>query len=225
MTIISVLRTSRIVEQVDHRELILPQLCATGVERRKITEVTGWSTRWGPARLEDLPQFLRRGRHVVKRERFMRFPLWERMEMAFMWGRSTPADCRILSWAIGSWEMGLCALAVILFVVGGLFGALPWLKVTGKERWFTFGAFAVLGFVIGLGVLFVLGSANGAHLWLAGATAVGTIGVLSIDLAGTTPWYGSYINQFHNEAHIDLVESAAPAQPNACRCARATSCR
>ena len=32
------------------------------------------------------------------------------------------------------------------------------------------------------------------------------MGVLSIDLAGTTPWYGSYINTLHNEAHIDLVE-------------------
>jgi NAD-dependent dihydropyrimidine dehydrogenase PreA subunit len=29
--------------------------------------------------------------------------------------------------------------------------------------------------------------------------------VLSIDLAGTTPWYGSYINTFHNAAHIELV--------------------
>ena len=29
--------------------------------------------------------------------------------------------------------------------------------------------------------------------------------VLSIDLAGTTPWYGSYINTFHNEAHIELI--------------------
>ena len=32
--VISVLRTSRIDEYVDHRELVLPQLCATGVERR-----------------------------------------------------------------------------------------------------------------------------------------------------------------------------------------------
>ena len=38
--VISVLRTSRVGEQVDHREIILPQLCATGVERSKIVEIS-----------------------------------------------------------------------------------------------------------------------------------------------------------------------------------------
>ncbi|MGB5698005.1 MAG: HgcAB-like fusion protein [Polyangiales bacterium] len=213
--IISVLRTSGISEQVDHRELILPQLCATGVERCKITEVTGWSTRWGPARLEDLPQFLKRGRHVVKAERFMRFPLWERMEMALMWAAPLLLITGLLAWAIGSSAVALCAFAVIACIVGGLFAALPWLKVKGRVRWFTFAGLAIAGFVIGLGVLIVLGSATGAHLWLAAGTALGTMGVLSIDLAGTTPWYGSYINRFHNEAHIDLVES---------RCTGAAEC-
>ncbi len=87
--VISAIRTSGVAEQVDHREVILPQLSATGVERRKITEATGFETRWGPARLEDLPAFLDRGRRVHKGERKMRFPLWERMEMAAMWGVPT----------------------------------------------------------------------------------------------------------------------------------------
>jgi NAD-dependent dihydropyrimidine dehydrogenase PreA subunit len=213
--IISVLRTSRIANLVDHRELVLPQLCATGVERRKITEATGWTVRWGPARLEDLPQFLNRGRHVVKRERFMRFPLWERMEMALVWAVPLVVIAALLAWAVGSWEMGLCALAVIVSIVGGLFATLPWLKVKGRPRWVTFSGFATLGFAIGLGVLILLGSATGTHLWLVGGTAFATTGVLSIDLAGTTPWYGSYINLFHNEAHIDLVES---------RCTGAAQC-
>jgi hypothetical protein len=85
-SIIAAIRASGLAERVDHREIILPQLCATGVERRRITEATGFSTRWGPARLEDLPAFLDRGARVHKRDRFMRFPLWERMEMAAMCG-------------------------------------------------------------------------------------------------------------------------------------------
>ena len=213
--VISALRTSGIADRVDHRELILPQLCATGVERRKIAEVTGWSARWGPARLEDLPQFLRRGRRVVKKERFMRFPLWERMEMALMWGAPLLVIAAALTWAIHSWAVGLCALAVITFIVAGLFAALPWLHVKGTGRWLTFAAFAGVGFALGLGVLLLVHSATVPHMYLAAGTALATMGVLSIDLAGTTPWYGSYINRFHNEAHIDLVED---------RCTGAAEC-
>jgi NAD-dependent dihydropyrimidine dehydrogenase PreA subunit len=213
--VISVLRTSGIADRVDHRELILPQLCATGVERRKITEVTGWSARWGPARLEDLPQFLSRRAHVIKKERFMTFPMWERMEMALMWGAPLVLIAALIAWAIQSWAVGLCALAVIVFIVGGLFAALPWLKVKGKKRWPTFAVMAVLGFAIGIGVLLLLHSASTAHWYLAAGTAIVTAAVLSVDLEGTTPWYGSFINTFHNEAHIDLVED---------RCTGAAEC-
>lgn len=204
--VISVLRTSRIGEQVDHRELILPQLCATGVERAKIVEVTGWSPRWGPARLEDLPAFLNSNQHVTKRERFMRFPLWERMEMALMWAWAIIAIALLAAWALGSWALGLSLAAVVMCIVGGIFAALPWLTVTGATRWLTFGAFVALGFAVGAGILTLLGSATPGYLWIAAGTALVAMGVLAVDLAGTTPWYGSYINTFHNEARIDLVE-------------------
>ncbi len=59
--IIAAIRTSRVESLVGRREVILPQLCATGVERRRITEATGFDTRRGSARLEGLPAFLDRG--------------------------------------------------------------------------------------------------------------------------------------------------------------------
>jgi NAD-dependent dihydropyrimidine dehydrogenase PreA subunit len=204
--VISVLRTSRIDEQVDHRELILPQLCATGVEGDKIVEVTGWSPRWGPARVEDLTAFLKRGHRVTTKERFMRFPLWERMEMALMWAWAVIVIAALMAWGVGSWALAVSLVAVIGSIVGGLFAALPWIGVTGTKRWLTFVVFAAAGFFVGAGLLAALGSATPAHLWIAAATAAASMGVLSVDLAGTTPWYGSYINTFHNEAHIDLVE-------------------
>ncbi len=204
--VISVLRTSRVGEKVDHRELVLPQLCATGVERAKIVEVTGWSPRWGPARLEDLPAFLKHRRHVTTKQRFMRFPLWERLEMALMWAWAIIAIALLLAWAVGSGALALSLAAVVVSIVGGIFAALPWLTVTGAKRWLTFGVFVALGFAAGAGLLTLLGSATPAHLWIAAATAVITMAVLSVDLAGTTPWYGSYINTFHNQARIDLVE-------------------
>jgi NAD-dependent dihydropyrimidine dehydrogenase PreA subunit len=121
----------------------------------------------------------------------------------------------ILAWAMGSWDVGMCAVAVIASIVGGLFASLPWLNVKGRRRWLGFAAFAAVGFGIGLGVLLALHSATHLHLYLAAGTALATMGVLSIDLAGTTPWYGSYINRFHNEAHVDLVED---------RCTGAAEC-
>jgi len=213
--VISVLRTSRIDERVDHRELILPQLSATGVEREKVASVTGWTPRWGPARLEDLPAFLKRGRHIVKKERVMRFPFWERMEMALMWAWIMILIASVLGWAIGGWAMLVSALAIVMVVVGGVFATLPWLMILGARRWLTFAAFAAGGFGIGACILLALGAAGPVNLWLAAGIAVVAMGVLSVDLAGTTPWYGSYINTFHNVAQVDLVEE---------RCTGAAEC-
>lgn len=127
--VIAAIRTSRIADEVDRREVILPQLCATGVERRRITEATGFNTRWGPARLEDLPAFLDRGARVFKGERFMRFPLWERMEMATLWAAPTlvimlPVMALFFDLATVAVSGGAAALLVF-----GLFGLLPWLQI------------------------------------------------------------------------------------------------
>ncbi|MGO8918645.1 MAG: HgcAB-like fusion protein [Stellaceae bacterium] len=203
--IIAVIRTSRIEERVDRREVILPQLCATGVERRRITEATGFATRWGPARLEDLPDFLDRGARVRKSERFMRFPAWERMEMAALWC----VPMLIIMLPIVALIFGLLAMAVtdaaVALLVFGLFGLLPWLQIQGRRRFLTFAVFAVSAALLGCWMLFVLGAAMPAHLAVVSGSCLAAMAVLSIDLAGTTPWYGSYINTFHNEAHIELV--------------------
>lgn len=203
--IISVIRTSRIADQVDHREVILPQLCATGVERRRITEATGFTTRWGPARLEDLPAFLDRGARLCKSERFMRFPLWERMEMAALW--CVPMLIIMLptlALIFGLLLMAVAGAAVALLVFG-LFGLLPWLRVQGPMRFATFTGFAIATALLGYGALFVLGLVTPTNTAVLTAASFVAMAILSIDLAGTTPWYASYINTFHNEAHIELV--------------------
>lgn len=205
--VISVIRTSGIERHVDHREIVLPQLCATGVERRRITEATGWKTRWGPARLEDLPAFLDRGCRVRKEQRFMRFPLWERLEMATMWG----APMLLLGGPVIAWLFGIAtfigAASAVISIVGGLFVLLPWLRVTGRLRWVTFAFFAGTGGGLGSFVLWTLGQASSAHLFAVATVALAAMALLSVDLTGTTPWYGSYINSFYNPAHIELVES------------------
>jgi NAD-dependent dihydropyrimidine dehydrogenase PreA subunit len=203
--VIAALRTSGVAERVAHRRLILPQLAATGVEGRRVSEATGWSTQWGPARLEDLPAFLDRGGPVHASERTMRFPLWERLEMGTLWCAPMVAlGAPLLAW-LGGWRVGLAAALLVPAMVYGLFAALPVLRVTGRARWVTFALFAAAGAVLGAAVLAALGAAAPGALAWAGVAAVGAMGILSVDLAGTTPWYGSYINTFHNVAHIDLV--------------------
>ena len=203
--IIAAIRVSRLAGLVDRREIVLPQLCATGVERRRITEATGFATRWGPARLEDLPAFLGRGARVVKLERFMRFPAWERMEMATLWC----APMLVIALPVLAIFFGLLTMAVsgaaMALLVYGLFGLLPRLQIQGRRRFLTFAAFVVAAALAGSGLLAALGAATMTHCVVVSCASLLAMAVLSVDLAGTTPWYGSYINTFHNEAHIELV--------------------
>jgi NAD-dependent dihydropyrimidine dehydrogenase PreA subunit len=203
--IISVIRTSCIADKVDHREIVLPQLCATGVERRRITEATGFATCWGPARLEDLPAFLDRGAQAIKRDRFMRFPARERMEMAALLG--VPMLIVVLPvlggvFGVATMIAGGAAVALAVF---GLFGLLPWLQIQGRQRFVTFAVFAAGAALFGCALLFLLGAGTSAHLTAVSVASLAAVAIISIDLAGITPWYGSYINTFHNQAHIELV--------------------
>jgi len=203
--VISVIRTSGIEEFVDHRKLVLPQLGAAGIERRKVMEATGWTATWGPARLEDLRRYLRRRGGVRKVERKMRFPLWERLEMAAVWAFPMTLIGAPIGGLFGGWPTALATLTVVPLMVFGLFSALPWLTVTGRARWVTFACVAALGVAAGTGVLAALGATQGLRDLLVAGTAVTAMGILSIDLAGTTPWYGSYINTYRNAARIELV--------------------
>ncbi len=62
-SVVSAVKTSDIGDLVDHRNLILPPLGAPGVRAADVTRQTGWSTRWGPVRAEDLVAYLEHGAH------------------------------------------------------------------------------------------------------------------------------------------------------------------
>ncbi len=203
--VISAVITSGAETKIDNHTLILPQLGATGIERQKITEATGWTTIWGPARVEDLPSFLHQSHKATSNQRFMRFPLWERLEIAIMWAIPMIIIGIFLFALLGGWRVGFAVGMVVCALVFGIFTALPWLSVTGKFRWVTFSLFALIGFGFGNMILWITGGISVRDLTLTGAAAVIAIALLSIDLAGTTPWYGSNINTFRNKSHIDLV--------------------
>jgi ubiquinone/menaquinone biosynthesis C-methylase UbiE len=79
--VISAIKTSGTQEVVDHRVLILPPLCANGVDGWRIRKETGWGVHWGPVRASDLPAYLSAGRKKTDAMRRVSFPLRNRLEM------------------------------------------------------------------------------------------------------------------------------------------------
>lgn len=79
--VIAAVKASRLAEVVRHRALILPQLCANGVDGWRIRRELGWGVHWGPVRAEDVPAYLSAGRKKTDAMRWVRFPLKDRLEM------------------------------------------------------------------------------------------------------------------------------------------------
>ena len=80
-SIISALKTSEIADLVDHRELILPQLSAPGINTKHLKGVSGWNGKWGPIYASSLSEFLANGHTKNQEQRSVRFDLPFRLEM------------------------------------------------------------------------------------------------------------------------------------------------
>lgn len=132
--VISILRTSGIDKLVDHRRLILPQLSATGVERRLVEAGTGWHIVFGPVYASDLPGYLAAGRKT-EAMRHVVFPLLARLEMGVAWAFPISAVGGLIL-AIG-WAHLLLPFVVMVWTLSlGLYGVFPWLpgKVEGTGQ-------------------------------------------------------------------------------------------
>jgi 2-polyprenyl-3-methyl-5-hydroxy-6-metoxy-1,4-benzoquinol methylase len=79
--VIAALKSSRLEQVVNHHALILPQLCANGVDGWQIRKETGWGVHWGPARAADIPAYLENKRQKTDPMRWVKFPLKDRLEM------------------------------------------------------------------------------------------------------------------------------------------------
>lgn len=66
-------------EKLSHRELVLPQLGATGVSAHEVRKRSGFKVVYGPVRAEDIPYFLDNGMTVKPSMRKVRFSLLDRI--------------------------------------------------------------------------------------------------------------------------------------------------
>lgn len=203
--IIAAIRAARLSTRVNHRQLVLPQLSATGVERKPIFEATGFEARWGPARLEDLPDFLNRHCRLRKAHRTMTFPLWERIEMAIMWAVPMAAIAALVLGSIYGTRVAAIATVAVATEVFGIFFAAPRVPIVGGLRWVTFLGAAAVATAVSALVLHLSGGADNSALLAIAVTTVATVAILSVDIAGTTPWYPGTVNSIANHFHLELV--------------------
>ena len=161
-------KQSGLEKVVAHRELILPQLSATGVSARLVKKSCGFKVMWGPVRAMDIKRFMEAGKKADTSMRRVTFSILERIvlvpvELSFL---PKPTLWILLAVfllsGIGSdifsfgtaWHRGL--LAVVAYMAGVFAGAvaapvlLPWIP---GRAFFLKGI--QTGLFFGIGVVFM----------------------------------------------------------------------
>jgi len=179
--VVTALKTSGVAERVAHRQVILPQLAATGVLALDVFRRAHWSVRFGPVDAKDLPAYLAT-RVKTDSMRRVRFSLGDRLQMATSWAVPTSlvvGGFAVLLRAEWCWPLlGLVwMLAVAVFTIYDRLG--PYRR-------------AMLGIgsiVLSLGVTLLAG--GGASALVAAIVAPAFIfAILTFDYTGSTPIEG-----------------------------------
>lgn len=133
---------------VEHRTVIAPQLCATGVAAHEVRERSGFRVKFGPVRAEDIGEFLAEGK-ATPGMRLVNFDLLDRVVLI-------PVDAKVaLPFVAGASALAyvagdpIASAGIAAASAAGLAGfpvLLPWLP--GDE--FSVKGFA-LGGVVGIG--------------------------------------------------------------------------
>lgn len=76
------IRETRLEKLVSHRSITLPQLGAPGVSAHRVKAYTGFTVTYGPARAEDIREFLRLGSRTTPEMRKVRFGFIDRIVLA-----------------------------------------------------------------------------------------------------------------------------------------------
>ena len=208
--VISVLKTSGIEELVGHRDVMLPQLAATGIEYEVIRKRTGWRVIWGPVYAKDIPAFINENKLVkTPGMREVKFPLVQRLEMALMW--VFPFSIIVALITLPFWRNVFLPLTVLIWLLPTLiFVSFPlyskWLNpektVTSFSKYtviFDFSRVPIILWGIFMSCLVIYSVLADAFSWgfifRWGFTSFIVILLISIDLMGSTPTYKSGLHE------------------------------
>ena len=75
---------SGLAEIVSHRQLVLPQLGAPGINIHEIVKRTGFSVIFGPVRAKDIKAFIATGYRATEEMRLVQFSFWDRLVLVPM---------------------------------------------------------------------------------------------------------------------------------------------
>ena len=208
-SVISVIKTSGIEELVSHRNIILPQLAATGIEGKVIQKKAGWKVVWGPVYAKDIPLFIERKFKKSSRMNEVGFPPIQRIEMAVMWAFpfSIIASMLILPFKPGMLlplNILIWGWSLLIFISFPLYSGLLHRKkrTTNFSKYtviFDFSFAPVILWLIFLGILFVWSIyfnklSTGTVLgW--GFISLAVLLLINIDLMGSTPLYKSGLHE------------------------------
>jgi ferredoxin len=201
--VISVLKVSGIEGLLDHRDLIMPGLAATGVESKVIKKKTGWKVIWGPVYAKDIPAFIKNKLQGTPQMRETSFSPMQRIEMAVAW--AFPISIILAIFMIPFWREAVFPLTLLVWGLSLLiFLSFPlysqWLSPEGKRIGLIFLDFGRGGFQLILWGVTIVGLiaysiAVGDFTWgfilRWGLTTFIIVLLLSIDLMGSTPVYKS----------------------------------
>ncbi len=196
--VVSVLKTSGIEDLVDHRNVILPQLAATGIESEVVHQKTGWRVVWGPVYAKAIPLFLQRGFVKTVAMRSVSFLWTERLEMTFAWAFPISLLALLL---LPFWREGVLPIVALIWAAASLvFLGFPLyqrrLRGTKKHVGFVFFSFGERGLPVILWIFFLIGLTGytllaGEFSWAPilrwGLASFVVLLILGIDVTGSTP--------------------------------------
>ncbi len=210
-SVISVLRTSGIEELVNHRNVILPQLAAIGVEARTIRKKSGWKVAWGPVYAKDIPLFIKNKHKKPRKIRETLFPWLQRIEMCVAW--AFPISILLVLIMYPFWPEAVFPLIFLVWCLSFvIFLSVPtyqsWLRFEGKgiafigQLWFPIILWCV--FMLGLVAYSIfVGDFTWGFIFRWGLISFITTFLLSIDLRSSTPLFKSGIHENRFKIIID----------------------
>ena len=78
------IEVSELSKYVSHKNLILPQLGATGVSAHEVAKGSGFNVSFGPVRASDIKEYIDAGCKATKEMRTVKFDLWDRLVLTPM---------------------------------------------------------------------------------------------------------------------------------------------
>ncbi len=147
---------------VSHRNIILPQLGATGVVAHEITKKTGFKVTYGPVRIEDLKEFMANGNKASKEMRKVKFSFKDRIVLTpieFVNALKTSVKVFAILFLLNLFMKKQFGLVDLYAYIGSLM--VGCVVVPALLSWIPGRAFAWKGFLIGLIWALVVNLING----------------------------------------------------------------